>query len=125
MQITIDTSQPLSDSDQRLLATILNAQTEPAQPSRVVTEPAKVPAKAPAKTKPAPAPEPEPEVVEEPEEDLIGGGPTVQDAIDAATLLVNKGQGAKVKAALKAVGGDRVSNISADKAADFIAALEG
>lgn len=66
-------------------------------------------------------PEPEPE----PEEDLIGGEPTVQDAVDAATALVNAGQQAKVKAALKSIGGDRVSNIPQSKVAAFIAALEG
>ena len=75
----------------------------------------------PAPAKPAPKPEPEPE--EEPEEDLIGGELTTQDAIDAATVLVNSGKQTVVKAALKSVGADRVSNIPLSKVADFIAAL--
>jgi len=88
-----------------------------------VEEPA--PARKPA-TKPKPAPEPEPEEEEEEaDEDLIGGEVTVQDAIDKATELVGAGKQAVVKAALKAVGADRVSNIPESKAAAFIAALEG
>lgn len=118
MQITIDTTQPLSNGDRGILNVLLAGPSS----STVVTEPAVQPA-----TRPTPPPakvEPEPEV----EEDLIGGGEeplTVQDAIDAATALVNAGQQNKVKAALKATGIDRVSNVPLAKVADFIAALEG
>lgn len=116
MQITIDTSVPLSDFDKALISTLLGTPG-----NTIVTEPARTPAK-PAPKAPA-KPAPEPEVVEEPEEDLIGGELTVQDAVDAATTLVNSGQQAKVKAALKAIGADRVSNIPTSKVADFIATL--
>lgn len=125
MQITINTSEELSTTDLAILALLTGASTH-----TVVTEPAKAPAKAPA-TKPAVKPEPEPEPEEEAEEeadddaDLIGGEVTVQDAIDKATELVGQGKQALVKAALKAVGGDRVSNLPASKAAAFIAELEG
>lgn len=128
MQITLNTAEPLSDQDRTLLVAILNNQ--PAAAATIVTEPAvkpAAPAKAPAKPKPAPAPAPAPvveEPEEEPEEDLIGGEVTVQDAIDAATALVNNGGQPKVKAALKAIGADRVRNIPADKAAEFVALLE-
>ena len=116
MQIIIDTKAELSDTDKAILALIQGD----VPTATIVTEPAKVPApkKAPAKTEPEPEPEPEPE------EDLIGGEPTVQDAIDRATELVNAGKQALVKAALKVVGADRVSNIPASKAAAFLAELE-
>lgn len=120
MQITIDTSATLSDTDRAILALVAGTPS-----TTIVTEPARTPAKAPAKapaTKPAPVVEEPAE--EEPEEDLIGGEPTVQDAVDRATVLVNAGEQAKVKAALKASGASRVSNISPDKVAAFIAALE-
>lgn len=123
MQITINTSEDLSTTDLAILALLTGASTH-----TVVTEPAKAPAKAPA-VKPAVKPEPEPEPEEEAEADddadLIGGEVTVQDAIDKATELVGQGKQALVKAALKAVGGDRVSNLPASKAAAFIAELEG
>lgn len=115
MQITIDTSAPLSTTDLEILALLTGT---PA--ATIVEEPAKVPA---PKRAPKPAPEPEPE--EEPDEDLIGGEVTVQDAVDKATELVGEGKQALVKAALKAVGADRVSNIPQSKAAAFLAALEG
>ena len=117
MQITIDTSAPLSDTDKAILALVTGT---------VVEEPAKAPAPAPKKTPaPKPAPEPESEDDEEDSEDLIGGGLTVQDAVDKATELVNAGKGAAVKAALKAVGADRVSNLPASKVAQFLEKLEG
>ena len=119
MQLTIDTSTPLSSTDLAILALVGAAAS-----TTIVEEPAKVPASKPA-AKPKPKPEPEPEPEEEADEDLIGGEVTVQDAIDKATELVGLGQQALVKSALKAVGADRVSNIPESKAAAFIAALEG
>ena len=119
MQITIDTSAPLSDLDKDFLKVLLG-EVNTAPTTTIVTEPAKAPRpKAPAK----PAPEPEPE----PEEDLIGGDPepTVEDAIAAATAAVNTGQRAVVMAALKSIGVDRVSNIPQSKVAAFLAGLEG
>lgn len=117
MQITIDTSAPLTALELNILGLLTN---NPA--ATIVEEPAQVPATKPA-PKRAPKPEPEPEP-EEDDEDLIGGEVTVQDAVDKATELVNSGKQAVVKAALKAVGADRVSNIPASKAAEFVAALE-
>ena len=117
MQITIDTSAPLSDTDKAILALVAGTAD-----TTIVQEPAKAPTPAPKKT-PAPKPEPEPE--DEDDEDLIGGEPTVQDAIDKATELIGQGKQAKVKAALKAIGADRVSNIPASKAARFLEEVEG
>ena len=64
---------------------------------------------------------PEPEAAAEPEEDLMGGGPVLQDAIDAATKLISEGKSAEVKAALAAVGAKRVSELGGDTIARFIA----
>lgn len=117
LTITIDTAAPLTDSDKAILSTLLGTPSG----GTIVTEPATKPA-----TRPAPAAKPEPEQ-EEAEEDLIGGDPepTVQDAIDTATALVNSGGQARVKAALKATGIDRVSNVPQAKVTAFLAALEG
>ena len=122
MQITIDTSAPLSDTDKAILALVAGTAD-----TTIVQEPAKVPTPAPKKTPaPKPEPEPEPEVDEDgDDEDLIGGAPTVQDAIDKATALIGQGKQALVKAALKAIGADRVSNIPASKAARFLEEVEG
>lgn len=128
MQIVINTAEPLSPEDRSLIAALIGlGSVEPVKPAKptVVTEPAKVPAKAPAKPTVVEEPEVEVEVEVEAEEDLIGGEPDVQDAIDAATVLVNSGKQARVKAALKAIGVDRVSNIPTSKVQAFIDALEG
>lgn len=95
--------------------------------------------KAAPAAKPAPKPEPEPEpepVVEETveetvEEDLVGGeaepepeGPTMADAVAAATKLVSSGGAPKVKAALGTVGAKRVSEIPVEAISEFLAALD-
>lgn len=134
MQITIDTNN-LSELDINMLAFLAGVEaTEPDATGDEVSadEPEETPAPAPAKkapakkaaTKAAPAPEPE--------EDLLGGepepagdGPTMSDAVAAATKLVSSGESAKVKAALESVGVARVSGLDESQVADFLAALEG
>lgn len=119
--LTIDTASPgLTDVDRRVLQTILG--DEPTGGSTEVTEPAVKPATRPTPAK-APAKPVEPEPEPEEEEDLIGGGPTVQDAVDRATELVNAGKQPKVKAGLKAIGADRVSNIPESKVQAFLDAV--
>ena len=120
MQITIDTAVPLTDLEKTIIGVITGTTLATAT---IVEEPAKKPASKPA-SKPKPEPEPEPEADED-DEDLIGGEPTVEDAVAKATEFVNSGKQAAVKAALKAVGADRVSNIPASKAGAFLEALEG
>lgn len=118
MQITIDTNN-LSEMDVAMLAFLAGqAEETPADEEPEAPAPAKTPAKkAPAKAA-AKAPEPE-------DEDLVGGdGPTMADAVAAATKLVSSGGSAKVKEALAAVEAKRVSEITEDKIADFLAALE-
>jgi len=105
MQITIDTNN-LSDLDLAMLAML--AAPAPA-------------AKKPAETTPTPTvtavPEPEPE-------DLVGGMPTMSDAVAAATVLVSNGGAAKVKEALAACGSKRVSELKTEDIPAFLAALQ-
>lgn len=122
MQITIDTNN-LSEMDIAMLGFLAEqgeptGDTEP-EPEAPAPTPAKAPAKkaAPAKAAPAkPAPEPV--------EDLLGGdGPTMADAVAAATQLVSTGNQQKVKDALAAVGAKRVSEIAEDQIALFLETL--
>lgn len=139
MKIELDTNN-LTDLDRELLAVILGTSPAPTPASAPAT--ASVPTPAPAKkaapakaaAKPAPTPEPEVEADETPtseeagdtgEEDLVGGdGPTMSDAVAAATKLVSSGGAAKVKAALAEVGAKRVSEMSESDIPAFLAALE-
>lgn len=118
MQITIDTNN-LSELDIAMLA-FLAGNTEEAEDE---VEP-EAPAPAKAATKKAAA-KPKPEPAPEPEEDLVGGdGPTMQDAVAAATKLVSEGGAATVKTALAAVGAKRVSEMAEADIPAFMEALE-
>lgn len=118
MQITIDTSLPLSPEDREALALLIGVDTK----RTTVTEPAEKPASAPAKrpaSKPAakPAPEPEPE-----DDDLLGDDSetvTAESVFEKAAALVSKGKGAAVKAALKEVDAPKVREVTADKLVQF------
>jgi hypothetical protein len=118
MQITIDTNN-VTELDAAVLRLVLGTDPAPAasKPAPAKAAPAKA---APAKAAPAKA---EPEAA--PDEDLLGtDGPTMADAVAAATLLVSSGSAAKVKEALASVDAKRVSEVPEDKIAEFIAALE-
>lgn len=139
MKIELDTNN-LTDLDRELLAVVLGgspAATPASAPATAsVPTPAPAPAKkaAPAKAAPAKVEEPTTEPEETPtseeagdtgEEDLVGGdGPTMSDAVAAATKLVSSGGAAKVKAALAEVGAKRVSEMSDSDIPAFLAALE-
>lgn len=116
MQITIDTNN-LSELDVAMLAFLAGQEATEEAPEPEAPAPAK-----PAAKKAAPKPDPEPEV----EENLIGGddGPTVADAVQKATLMVSEGKSAQVKAALAAVGANRVSEMPEDKVVEFITLLD-
>lgn len=115
VQITIDTNN-LSELDIAMLA-FLAGNTEEE------TEAEEPEAPAPAAAKKQKAPKPEPETSED--EDLVGGdGPTMADAVAAATTLVSEGGAAKVKAALATVGAKRVSEMDEKDIPTFLAALE-
>ena len=135
MKIEFDTNN-ITELDTKVLAVLLGEQTA-AQPSPKAvisnTETKAEPTAKPAPKK-APAAKPEP-VVEEPEaptseeagdtgdDDLLGGQPTMADAVAAATQLVSSGGAAKVKEALAEVGAKRVSEMQEADIPAFLAAL--
>lgn len=97
MIITIDTSVPFSDTDLDVLRALAGApEIVPAKPAPKAAPPAKA----------------------------ESGAPTLSDAVAAATKLVSSGKTSVVKAALETVGAARVSELSEDKIADFLSALE-
>lgn len=114
MQVIIDTNN-LSDLDLAMLGFLAERGAEGEGGEEIEAPATEEPAAAkPAKAKATKA---------EPEEDLVGG-PTLSDAVAAATQLVSKGEAAKVKEALAKVDAKRVSEIDPAKVADFLAALE-
>jgi hypothetical protein len=96
MIITIDTTQPLSEADKQALAVLAGGVTAKSTPAK------------------AAAPKAEP---------TSDGGPTLEDAVAAATNLVANGGAAKVKEALASVEAKRVSELSEDKIQAFLDAL--
>lgn len=113
MQITINTDD-MSELDIAVMQFLISGDEE-AEPEP--TPPAAAAKKAPAKKAVTKAPEPE--------EDLLGGdGPTLADAVAAATALVANGEAAKVKAALTEVGAKRVNELKDEDVSAFLAALE-
>ena len=130
IQITSDASNPLTETDQGILRalTATNGSAAPANdyvPADTAAVRKAIPApKAEPKpvAKPAPVAAPEP-VVEEEEEDLVGGAPSLEDAVAKATTLVASGKTAQVKAALAAAGAKRVSELAGKKIGVFLDAL--
>ena len=120
MQITFDTNS-LSAVDLEVLALIAGMDAPKAEKASPAAKPAP---QAGPKAKAAKAVEEPVEAVDEAVEDEPAtDGPSMEDAVAAATKLVSTGQAPKVKAALTAAGAKRVSELTADKIADFIAAL--
>lgn len=126
MQITIDTNN-LSELDIAMLG-FLAGNTEEAEEVKETEEVAKPDtAKADAAKAKAAAKKEAEEAAKAAaaEEDLVGGdGPTMSDAVAAATKLVSEGGAAQVKAALAVVGAKRVSEMDEAKIPEFLAALE-
>lgn len=107
MKLVIDTTEELSAQDLQILS-LLTGGTAPAAAAPKVS------------AKKTATPDPEPAA----EEDLVGGdAPTMADAVALATKLVSAGQSAKVKEALADTGAKRVSELSDDAIAGFVAAL--
>lgn len=133
MKIELDTNN-LSATDVAVLQLLVGGSQETTLKTvsaAAAPTPTPAPAKAtPAPKKAAPAPTPEP-VVEEAgaeaeaeAEDLVGGAPTMADAVSAATVLVSSGGAAKVKEALASVGAKRVSEMQESDIPAFLAALQ-
>lgn len=131
MKIEIDTNN-LSELDINMLAFLAGIEATEPDASGEETEPEPEPeAPAPAKKAPAkkaaakPAPAPEPDLIGGDEPEPPADGPTMSDAVAAATKLVSSGGSAKVKAALESVGAARVSGLDEADIPAFLAALEG
>jgi hypothetical protein len=123
VQITIDTNN-LSELDIAMLG-FLAGNTEVEEEVEETVAKADT-SKADAKAKAAAKKEAEEAAkAAEAEEDLVGGdGPTMSDAVAAATKLVSEGGAAKVKAALAVVGAKRVSEMAESDIPAFLEALE-
>ena len=123
MQITIDTNN-LSEMDIAMLGFLAEqGEAQEAPPAEETPAPKKA-----EKPKPVKAANAEPDtVVDEkptPETEDLVGGPTMGDAVAAATKLVSNGGAAKVKAALAEVGAKRVSEMKDEDIPAFLAALD-
>lgn len=126
--ITLDTEK-LSPADISFLGALAGQEQLPkaaaATPAKAAPAAEKPAAKA-TKAKPEPKAEPEPDTADDEVQtpaDEEGDGPTMQDAVELATKLVSNGEAKRVKEALADAGAKRVSELKADKVADFIAAL--
>lgn len=142
MRITIDTTEPLSNLDARILAMLVGSAGLPDEVPEAKPEPEPEPEAKPAKKaaakkqakKPEPEPEPEPmaeEPVEEEEpeaEEEIGADEQSDEdllalAVKKATEMVAGGEAAKVREALDAAGASRVRELNADNVREFFKAL--
>lgn len=144
MHITIDTNEPLSSMDVRMLAMLIGSAglpdvdevpdaVEDEEPTPAAKPAKKAPAKKTAAKKPEPEPEPmaEEEIEEEEEveedEDLIGDEMSDEDllalAVKKATEMVAGGDAAQVREALDAAGASRVRELNADNVREFFKAL--
>lgn len=139
MRITIETNQPLSESEVEILNLLLGkhpapatetakkapakkAQTKKAEPAPQADEtPAETPDDTPEE-KPAPAPKKAPAK----KADTADLDALLTEATEAAMELMNQGNTDQVKAALATTGAKKVSAIdNAEDAAKFLAAIKG
>lgn len=130
MRIMIETTAPLSETDHKILALLLDRHesTAPAPAAK----PAEAPKAATKKPEPTEAPEPaaEPEEVApepaETDQDSPATDEEMDAAVSAAKKLVQDGKKAAVRKALEAAGVARVGAIeTSGQATRFLAALEG
>lgn len=127
IQFTVNTGEVLTDADKAFLRVLLGDADAPKatvtsisqpQPNGAAKKPA--PAKPPAKPEPAPKPEPEPEPVVEAEPE----GPTLQDAINAATKFVQADRVPEVRAVLNELGAKKVGDLSGANIQAFLDKLQ-
>lgn len=147
MQITIDTSQPLNDTERQMLSVLMGVEyvlgevEEKPAPAKKAAAPAakKGAAKKAAAAKKDPEPTPEPvaeEPVEEPEaeepeeaeEEAADDEETPPEelltlAVKKATDMVANGQASVVREALDAAGANRVRELNEDNVREFFKAL--
>jgi hypothetical protein len=148
MQITIDTTEEISDLDRQVLGLLAGGTFVLGEPGETFEEeveeepepePVKPAKKAAAKKAAAKKPEPEPEPmaeepVEEDEEESEEDEEEIDEdeqsdeellalAVKKATEMVAAGQAAQVREALDAAGANRVRELNADNVRDFFKAL--
>ena len=140
MEIVINTAEPLTDLESRVLRVLLGENVQPAKSAASVMkeEAAAASKKATAtkKAEPKKEPEPEPEPMAEeplPEEDEDDEEPAEDDgtsdedllalAVKKATEMVGSGEAAKVREALDAAGASRVRELNKDNVREFFKAL--
>lgn len=116
MQITIDTDN-ITERDRAILSSLLGV--EAAQPKKA--ESAKVAEKILNSNKKDVNPDADAQAAAEDEKP--SDGPTMEDAVAAATKFISKGEKEKVRAVLKSVGVEKVSELSEENIADFLAGL--
>lgn len=139
MQITIDTSLPLNDTERQMLSVLMGVEYVLGEVAETTPTMKAEPAKKPAAKKAA-AKKPEPEVEEEPEpmaeepledeeepeeepEDDVSDEDLLAMAVKKATEMVAGGDAAKVREALDAAGASRVRELNKDNVRDFFKAL--
>lgn len=139
MEIVINTSEPLSDIERKVLAVLMGVDKTTPAAEVMKKEAAVVSKKAEEKAKPKPKPEPEPEPepiaeeplpeeeeepeVEEDEGDDTSDEDLLQMAVKKATEMVGSGEAAKVREALDAAGASRVRELNKDNVREFFKAL--
>jgi hypothetical protein len=153
MNITINTEIPLSDTDRDVLRALLgetlytrggvttvnvNVPPDEEEPAPAAKKAAPAKKTAPAKKAAAKKAEPEPEPEDDPEDEPVEGNTDEDDesepdedgadpldlAVARATELLSEGETAKVKAALKAAGAKKVSELKGASVQKFLDALD-
>ena len=141
MEIVINTAEPLTDLEIRVLRVLLGENVQPAKSAASVmkeeaaaaSKKATATKKAEPKKEPEPEPEPEP-MAEEPlpeepedepedEEDDTSDEDLLAMAVKKATEMVGSGDAAKVREALDAAGASRVRELNKDNVREFFKAL--
>lgn len=121
MYISLETSEPLSDADRRVLAALLEAGVWSSKQAPSKVTPLKAVAKEPEPepdAQPAPPPPATPTPTPVPSE--TGTGATMADAVALATKVVNRGATAEVKDVLTSLGVERISELSGDNIQAFV-----
>ena len=113
IQFTVNTGDVLTDADKAFLRVLLGEDNVPATVTSISAVPDKPAPAKPAPAKPAPAPEPEPVPEKE-------GGPSVQDAIAAATKFIEQDRVPEVRAILTELGIKKVGDLSGSNIQAFL-----
>lgn len=113
--IATDKDNPLTEREKRIIGWIVD-ETEPVSVKEFAQVPVETEPTAPEPVSPAPEPD-------APQDDSSDVEATLEVAVARATELVASGKAAEVKAALKAAGARRVSELKNDQVSVFLEAL--